>query len=252
MKQFHWLLPALAALTLVSACGKDYPFTLPETNTDPEPVVPPDPTPEPEPEPDPSEIWGLTDLASACGLMIGTEFTYGEYSDDSLKVVMKRDFEAVTFGNEMKNDQIVTNAGQFNFTRADQMVGWAKDCELKLFGHTLGWHSQQQSDYLVNKLVAGAADADEAAALVRDFHKKWVDAMVGHFDVYGWDVVNEVFIDSGAWRNKANSQLSNNYHVFFWGDYYPGGPKEFVDTAFRTAREALEREGKSAILYIND
>ncbi len=252
MKRFHWLLPALAALTLVSACGKDYPFTLPETNTDPEPVVPPDPTPEPEPEPDPIEIWGLKDLARACGLMIGTEFTFGEYGDDSLRVVLKRDFDAVTFGNEMKNDQIVSGTGEFNFTRADQMVGWAKDCELKLFGHTLGWHSQQQNDYLVNKLVAGAADADEAAALVRDFHKKWVDAMVGHFDVYGWDVVNEVFIDSGAWRNKANSQLSNNYHVFFWGDYYPGGPKEFVDTAFRTAREALEREGKSAILYIND
>jgi GH35 family endo-1,4-beta-xylanase len=227
----------LLAAALLCSCGKE-------------------PVPEPEPytsdDDTPAAIfrYGLKDLARACGMMIGAEFTHGEFGDDSLKVVLQRDFEAVTFGNEMKHDNIVTASGAFNCSRADEMVGWTKDCGLKLFGHTLGWHSQQQCDYL-KPLISGAADEKTAAELVRKAHKDWVDAMVKHFDVYGWDVVNEVFTDSGDWRNSANTG-TDGYHQFIWGDYYSGGMKEFVDIAFRNARQALEREGKTADLYIND
>ena len=239
------ILPVIGALSLVCACGKN----------DPEPYVPVQGNPQtpstpPKENTGPIYKYGLRELAQANKLMIGSEFTYGEYADDSLKVVLKRDFEAVTFGNEMKNDQIVTPNGEFNFIRADQMVTWAKDCGLKLFGHTLGWHSQQQNDYLVDKLIKAAANQEEAAAKVREFHKKWVDAMVAHFDVYAWDVVNEVLTDAGEWRNTSNTDAG--YHVFLWGSYYSGGTKEFVDAAFRSAREALEREKKTADLYIND
>jgi len=195
--------------------------------------------------------WGLRDLARANGLMIGTEFTSSQYGEDSLKVILKRDFEAVTFGNEMKHDCIVMSDGRLDFQVADRMAGWAKDCGLKLFGHTLGWHSQQQEDYL-QKLIDGAGSETAAASAVREAHAAFVDAMVEHFDVYAWDVVNEVFADdgNGSWRSRADTP--SNYHVFFWGDYFAGGPKEFVDTAFKTAREALERYKKNADLYIND
>ena len=238
MKLLRWLFPVLA-VSLVCACEKDNPQPAPDngSETPSTPVVLP------------INKWGLRELAQANGLMIGAEFTYGEYADDSLKVILKRDFEAVTFGNEMKHDGIVTAGGAFYFARADQMVNWTKDCGVKLFGHTLGWHSQQQRDYL-DPLIGRGASAQESAALVRASHKDWVDAMVAHFDVYGWDVVNEVFTDGGEWRNTTNTQAG--YHVFLWGDCYPGGTKEFVDTAFRTAKEALDREGKSADLYIND
>ena len=194
--------------------------------------------------------WGLKDLARANGLLIGAEFTCSEYAkDDSLRVVMKRDFDAVTFGNEMKHDNIVMNTGTVYFGQADQMVGWAEDCGLKLFGHTLGWHSQQQCDYL-QTLIDGAADASDAALRVREAYRRWVEAMVKHFDVYGWDVVNEMFGDDGSWRSSATTQAG--YHVFVWGEYYQRGTKEFVDTAFSIAREALKANGKEADLYIND
>ena len=243
MKTFHLLLPVLA-VALVCACEKDE--TRPAVTPDPpEPYVPVDHNP--------ASVykWGLRELAQANGLMIGAEFTYPEYADDSLKVVLKRDFEAVTFGNEMKHDNIVSGTGEMNFYRADQMVRWTKDCDLKLFGHTLGWHSQQQADYL-QALIDGAADSNAAAAAVREAHATYVDRMVEHFDVYAWDVVNEVFADDGvgSWRTSQNTQA--NYHVFLWGDYFEGGTKGFVDSAFRTAREALERHGKTADLYIND
>lgn len=243
MKTNHWLL--ILAAALACACEKDE-TRPPITPNPPEPYVPADPNP-------PSVYkWGLRELAQANGLMIGAEFTRSEYAqDDSLKVVLKRDFEAVTFGNEMKHDNIVSQIGEINFGWVDSMVGWTKDCDLKLFGHTLGWHSQQQTDYL-QTLIDGATDADAAASAIREAHATFVDRMIEHFDVYAWDVVNEVFADDGAgsWRNSGNTQA--NYHVFLWGNYYEGGTKGFVDSAFRTAKEALARHGKTADLYIND
>ena len=243
-RNFIYLISAiLIAAALLSSCGEK-PLDIPDDPYTP-PSTPVDKTPQSVYK------YGLRDLAKANGLLIGAEYTYSEYSqDDSLRVVLKRDFEAVTFGNEMKHDNNVAADGSIVFRRADQMAQWAADCGLKLFGHTLGWHNQQQSDYL-NALISGAKNADEAAALVRKAHKTWVDAMVAHFDVYGWDVVNEVFSDSGDWRSSANTS-TKDYHQFLWGSYFSGGTKAFVDSAFRNAREALERNGKTADLYIND
>ena len=212
----------------------------------------PAPQPQTPIDPNPPSVYkyGLRELARANDLLLGTAFTYYEYAFDSqLKEVLKRDFDAVTFGNEMKHDGIVQADGTLQFKTADEMVGWVKDCDAQLFGHTLGWHSQQQTDYL-DKLIQDAPDAATAAARIREAHKNWVDAMVDHFDVYGWDVVNEVFTDGGTWRDKSSTQAGG--HVFLWGEYYPGGTKEFVDTAFRTAQEALKKANKNAILYIND
>ena len=243
MKSNH-LLFLLLSFALLCACGKEDPVTPDNPSTPTEPTVPAEHTPTA------IEKWGLKDLARACGLMIGAEFTYGEYVQDAyLKTVLKRDFDAVTFGNEMKHDCIVNASGGMDFTRADQMAQWARDCEVQLFGHTLGWHSQQQADYL-QKLIDGAADANAAAAAIRSAHANYVDKMIGHFDVYAWDVVNEVMGDDGVWRNNNNTQA--NYHVFLWGNYYEGGTKAFVDAAFHNAKEALARYEKTADLYIND
>ena len=244
MKMNHRLL-LLLSVALLGACEKEEPIA-PYTP----PVAPTEPTVPTQQEPTAVDKWGLKDLARACGLMIGAEFTYSEYSQDqALQGILKRDFDAVTFGNEMKHDNIVDASGNISFYWVNQMVGWTKDCEVKLFGHTLGWHSQQQSDYL-QKLIDGAPDAAAAAAAVRGAHADFVDKMVEHFDVYAWDVVNEVMGDDGNWRNNNNTQAG--YHVFLWGNYYDGGTKAFADSAFRSAKEALARHGKTADLYIND
>ena len=139
------LLATLAVLLSVS-CGKQDPVP------DPDPPEPVDPNP-------PSVYkYGLRELARANDLLLGTAFTYSEYNmDQPLKEVLKRDFDAVTFGNEMKHDGIVQADGSLRFQTADTMVGWLKDCDAQLFGHTLGWHSQQQTDYL-DKMIREAPD----------------------------------------------------------------------------------------------
>lgn len=84
------LIVFLAALLLCACGGSD-----PLQSSDPTPAAPVSPY-------QPSIYkWGLRDLGKACGVKIGAAVTLSDFGDDSLRVILKRDFEAVTFGNEM-------------------------------------------------------------------------------------------------------------------------------------------------------
>lgn len=60
---------------------------------------------------------------------------------------VKRDFDNVTFENELKNSSIVNSNGVFNYTNADEFVNIATAAGLPVIGHTLAWHSQQAAGY---------------------------------------------------------------------------------------------------------
>ncbi|MCR5408768.1 MAG: endo-1,4-beta-xylanase [Bacteroidales bacterium] len=185
--------------------------------------------------------YALGELAAQQGIKLGAAFTYWEYRNNpQVAEILTREFKAVTFGNEMKHDAIVQANGSMNFTTADQMAQWAKNAGTELFGHVLGWHSQQQTAYL-NTLTSDPAAIDAA-------FKSYVFGMVEHFDVYAWDVVNETFSDgtNGAFRTQQTTQ-----NGFVWGTYYPS-TKDWVDAAFAYATEACAKYGKSPVLYIND
>ena len=151
MKKMTAFLPLLACLALLFSCEKEKPDT-PPANT-PGNVPAPVPT---ERTVDYSKA-GLAELAAAQGVKLGAAFTYGEYTQNpQVAAILKHDFAAVTFGNEMKHDAIVQYNGNMRFDRADQMALWAKNAGCELFGHVLGWHSQQQRAYL-NNVISNAS-----------------------------------------------------------------------------------------------
>ena len=392
MKRLTTLILLSAVLAAAGSCAKNQPI-FPD-NPGGKEVTPDPPTP-------PVKVvdydkYAMGELALKAGVRLGVSFTYWEYRlNTAVQNILKRDFTAVTFGNEMKHDAIVQADGRYDFTSADEMAGWAKACGNDLFGHTLGWHSQQQRDFLnavISKAVpnndasllqknwnleegtldgfvadgfkvisglydvfAGeyaaravsdgaslqmdaAIEADKAydvsfwaktldaegsvkivsgdgqeaetpvsmswnkfsvtipvkaagefsyrlvaskdvvidnirvigadgsspsasfrtgndlgGELVNDaigfVYRDWVYTMVEHFDVYGWDVVNETFSDWPVeFRNTQNTDVSKN---FVWGHYFKS-TKDWVDKAFAYATDALARSGKTAILYLND
>lgn len=65
----------------------------------------------------------------------------------SYAAVVQRDYDAVTFENELKNSSIVGSNGVFNYTNADAFVDLATSAGLDVFGHTLAWHSQQAGGF---------------------------------------------------------------------------------------------------------
>ncbi|WP_300503477.1 endo-1,4-beta-xylanase [uncultured Duncaniella sp.] len=66
--------------------------------------------------------------------------------DEAYRQVVLDNFQGVTFGNAMKHQSIVSASGAFNWAKVDQFTALATG--LKLHGHNLIWHTQQQQTYM--------------------------------------------------------------------------------------------------------
>jgi len=152
--------------------------------------------------------------------------------------LLKKHFNSVTSENDMKWDATEPQPGNFTFANADQQVAFAQANGMFVRGHTLAWHSQTPAWVFTDPLTGTTmlpTPANHDLLLQRlDNH---VRNVVSHFGnkVYAWDVVNEVIDESqpdcmrkSTWFNVTG--------------------KDFIDTAFRVAREVAP----DAILFIND
>lgn len=136
------------------------------------------------------------------------------------------EFNQVTPENALKWDATEPSDNNYTFTGADQIVSFAQANNQVVHGHTLVWHSQTPS--WVQNLDASA---------MRTAMQDHISTVVGRYAnnpiVQSWDVVNEVFDDSGNLRNS------------FWLQRLG---ESYIADAFRYARAA---DG-NARLCIND
>ena len=152
--------------------------------------------------------------------------------------LLKKHFNSLTSENDMKWDATEPQPGNFTFGNADQQVSFAQANGMFVRGHTLAWHSQTPAWVFTDPLTGTTmlpTPANHDLLLQRlDNH---VRNVVSHFGnkVYAWDVVNEV-IDEGQPDCMRKSTWFN----------VTG--KDFIDTAFRVAREVAP----DAVLFIND
>ena len=222
-----WTLVLLSALAAAAAssCGKDEPtpVTPAKPEEKPDPPVTPDP---PKPKVVDYDKYALKEVAEKAGLKLGVSFTYWEYQrNPQVAEILKRDFAAVTFGNEMKHDAIVQQGGAYNFSSADAMAGWAKACGTELFGHTLGWHSQQQRAYL-NNVIARAAANNNASLLRENWNfeagtlegdaASGFEAFASLYDVFAGDYAAKAVTDGATLTVDAAVEAGKPYDVSFW------------------------------------
>ncbi len=73
--------------------------------------------------------------------------------------IIKRDFNGITFENEMKNSSLVNSTGGYTFSTADAMVAAAQAANIQVHGHVLAWHSQSQGAYYRSVLSAAGPSA---------------------------------------------------------------------------------------------
>lgn len=74
-------------------------------------------------------------------------------SDPAYRKLVNENFDEVTPGYAMKHGAMVNSKGEINFTAMDAFVAATKSAGLKVFGHTLVWHSNQNASYL-NSIIA--------------------------------------------------------------------------------------------------
>jgi endo-1,4-beta-xylanase len=88
-----------------------------------------------------------SNLKDATDVPLGVAVDYTPTLNDPAYLnLIKRDFDGVTFSYQMKHGAIVQGNGSLNFTQADAMVSALSG--LQIYGHTLGWHQNQNESYL--------------------------------------------------------------------------------------------------------
>ncbi|MBD2752510.1 endo-1,4-beta-xylanase [Spirosoma validum] len=93
-------------------------------------------------------VMGTVSLKSVATFPIAVAGSNGAFiTNPTSSTIIKRDFNGITFENEMKNNALVTSSGGYNFTTADAMVAAAQAANMQVHGHVLAWHSQAQGTY---------------------------------------------------------------------------------------------------------
>jgi endo-1,4-beta-xylanase len=164
----------------------------------------------------------------------------------SSELVLKH-FSQITPENHMKPVEIQPAEGTFTFDQADELMQFAQDNDLAVYGHTLLWHSQvgawmfQDADGA--PLTDSAADQELLRERMRIHIETFADHFRSEFGEYGdenplvaIDVVNEVISES----EPDGLRRSEWYRIL--------GP-DYIPLAFEYAREAF---GPDVQLFIND
>ncbi|WP_374992113.1 endo-1,4-beta-xylanase [Paenibacillus sp. LHD-38] len=158
--------------------------------------------------------------------------------------LLKKHVNWLVAENVMKPDAIQPAEGSFNWENADRIVKFAKESGMEVRFHALIWHSQVGAWFfkdadgkpMVDETDPGKRVANKKLLLERlDTH---VRTIVGRYkdDIQSWDVVNEVIEPGDPGGMRAS-------------DWYKITGTDYIETAFRAAREA---GGPDAKLYIND
>ncbi len=167
-------------------------------------------------------------------IKIGAAFNYGNLNnyDD-----IAGHFNSFTCENEMKWVSTEPQNDYCTFEKADAMVQWAKDHNMKVRGHTLVWHTQTPE-------WVWSSGRDQTLANIDDH----IERMLKHFNVgddtvYCWDVVNEALDDNDSNQNETYRKS---------GFYTSVGSEEYIAHAFIKADEVAKKIGSDVQLFYND
>ena len=158
--------------------------------------------------------------------------------------LLKKHVNWLVAENAMKPVSLQPTEGNFNWTQADQLVEFAKANNMEVRFHTLVWHTQVgdwffkdvEGNLMVDETDDGKREANKELLLERlGTHVRTIVSRYSD-DIKSWDVVNEVIEPGDPDGMRAS-------------EWYQITGTEFIETAFRVAREA---GGPDIKLYIND
>ncbi len=203
------------------------------------------------------------------GMSVQWNWPKPEFETAKVQAGLKRHFNSITMGNEMKPDgflggswstptsfekftasngkEIDVPKNRLNFSTVDNCLAATKNIGAKMRGHVLVWHSQTPNWFFIKDYKSSGDFVDEATMTARqewyiksvlEHIKDWEDKNNnGERIIYCWDVVNEAADDSGTQLRSA----SNWYKIY--------NNDEFIVNAFRFANKYAP---KDVLLAYND
>ena len=160
----------------------------------------------------------------------------GGYSPTELANI-KANYNIITPENCMKPQSVHPTEDNFSWNRADALVQWCQENNIKVWGHTLAWHAQSGRWFYAASTNEQVSTREASMARL----KSHIEAEVGRYKgkVYGWDVVNEA-IDDRPVSGDPEQIRRDAWDVAI-------GP-DFINFAFKWAHEA----DPDALLFYND
>jgi endo-1,4-beta-xylanase len=176
-------------------------------------------------------VGSMRSIADQADLKFGTAVNMDVLaSNEKYATITSKEFNSVTPENVMKWESVEPSRGNYDWSKADALVEFAKKNNQFVRGHTLVWHSQMP-DWLKN----GIKDGEFSPPEVRKIMKDHIVTVAKHFKgkIKQWDVANEAFNESGSERYTL------------WREYLG---KNYLADAFRSAH-AVDPKAK---LFYND
>jgi endo-1,4-beta-xylanase len=172
-----------------------------------------------------ADLPSLQQLAHDKGFVFGTALSSRGLQDADYLQLIRRQCGILVAENEFKMPFMQTAPGQFRFERADALLAFATDANLRMRGHNLLWHHPRWLPRWIASYDLGADAASGAATLLTD-HIRTVTAHFGKH-VTSWDVVNEAVDNvTGEMRETKLSEAM-------------GSADAVIEHAFHVTRDAL-------------
>jgi len=181
-------------------------------------------------------------LKDAADFPIGLAISEGTYKNSAAyREALGTHASSTTFGYYMKHGALVDDGGNVNFTNADEIFNAVTAQGVDVFGHTLGWHTNQNADYLktivgggsgptaVNLISNGGFDTDLSSWSVQNTGDPSGTSSFSHTTVAGevrtgsgaLKVITDKDYGSSQWRVQIHTsafatESGKSYKVSFW------------------------------------
>ncbi len=177
MKTYNRLLLALATGSVVASCADTtvneyFPVEKPESIKESEYLL------------DYGNIKDMVDRAKYPNFKIACALEANDYNDRGVFYrVANANFDEITLGNAMKYASVVGDDGSMDFSTIEELLQNAEAAGMSVYGHTLGWHAQQNTTFLNSCL----ADKSIPSYEVEDYLVNFAE-----FDEYPFTATNVV------------------------------------------------------------
>lgn len=168
--------------------------------------------------------------------------------------ILLNEFNSITAGNDMKMYASFIGPTNFDFTKGDAIIAYAKANELRVHGHALIWHPE----YAIPNWLENFSGTDQEFA---NHIENYVKTVVSHFAaekdasgnsiVTSWDVVNEYFDGTAVRSTLFTQRMGNEYikKIFEWAREADADVKLFYND-YNIAGSASKRQ--AILAMVND
>lgn len=209
----------------------------------------------------PKEVQELRPIRETVPFPIGVAIDRRE-TDGAAGELTVRHFDQITGENHMKPEAWYDDSRAFQtHSEASALMRFAQANDLRVYGHTLVWHSQTPAWFFTDAGGTRLTTTDADKQVLRDRMRKHIFSVAealstgGGYGAFGsatnpvvaFDVVNEVVSDG---REHADGLRRSEWYRILG--------EEYIDLAFRYADEAFnevyaaEGSGRPVTLVIND